>query len=245
MEKLFVGSVLVMSVLLGACSTAPVVDPKVSSVQGLLKPNSVAYVQLPNKLKLTGAYFDVDSHSIIGLAFIAASVATMEAQSRVWDKEYANYLHTHPDALPLETVFDNELKKDLLVRGIAVKNVLATTQPADGKKTAYSVTVSNPGVKNVVVLDNLSSNYHGPSSLDGYNPRSEVRISEVQNDAGFVVPIKQQFLQVEEFGTTGQYYFPTFVSIQSDPERNYLGLQRSISALADKVAAILVASNSK
>lgn len=240
----FAGSILLVA-LLGACSTAPVVDPKVSSVQGLLKPDSVAYVQLPNKLKLTGANFDVNSHSLIGLAIVVAAATTMEAQSAAWEKTYADYLHTHPDALPLETVFDNELKKDLLVRGIAVKNVLATSQPADDKKTAYSVMASSLDVKNVVVLDNLVSFYYAPSSLDGYNPRSGVRVSEVPNNAGFVVPIKQQIFEVEEFGTVGQYYFPSFISIQSDPERGYLGLQRSISALADKVAVILVASNSK
>ncbi len=86
----FIGSILLVT-LLGACSTAPVVDPKVSSVQGLLKPNSTAYAQLPNKLKLTGVKFDVNSHSIIGLAFVAAAAATMEAQSAAWETAYANY----------------------------------------------------------------------------------------------------------------------------------------------------------
>ncbi len=143
--------------------------------------------------------------------------------------------------MPLETVFDNELKKDLLARGIAVKDILAATEPAEDKKTSYSVMASNSDVKNVIVLDNLASFYYAASSLDGYNPRSAVLVSEVPNNAGFVVPIKRQIFEVDEFGTVGQYYFPSFASIQSDPERSYLGLQRSISALADKVAAILVA----
>ncbi len=243
MKKLF-GSVLIMSMLLSACSTAPITEPKASSVQGLLKPNSVACVQLPTKLKRTSVGFDVNSHSLIGLAFVVASAATMEAQSATWSKAYADYLQSHPDALPLENVFNNELQKDLLAHGVAMQPVSMVKRVTDDKKTDYSVTTSASSVKNTIIIDNLVSIYRAPSSLDGYNPESGVLVAEVPNNSGFVTPTKQDFVNVRESGTTGQYYFASFGAIKADPERAYLGLQRSVTALADRVANLLLALNS-
>lgn len=230
---------LVIASLLSACSTAPIMQKE--PVQGLLKNNSDVCMQMQKNPAIIGARFDVTGYTIIGVVYVAAAVSKMKEQSAAMNASYADYLKNHPDVLPLQTTFNNELRKDLLAHGINIKDVSTEAKISVDKKLSYSVTTSSePNIKDTIVIDGLTSLYFAPSSTDSYNPQSMVLVSDVENNAGFIEPRKQDQVVVKSLGDSGLYSFKDFNSILSNPERSYAGLQKSVIALADKVANSLI-----
>jgi hypothetical protein len=228
----------VIASLLSACSTAPITQKE--PVQGLLKNNSDVCMQMQKNPAITGARFDVTGYTIFGVVYVAAAVSKMKEQSTAMNVFYADYLKNHPDVLPLQITFNNELRKDLLAHGINIKDVSTVAKISADKKLSYSATTSEPNIKDTIVIDGLTSLYFAPSSTDSYNPQSMVLVSDVENNAGFIEPRKQDQVVVKSLGDSGLYSFKDFNSIQSNPEHSYAGLQKSVIALADKVADSLI-----
>jgi uncharacterized protein YcfL len=227
MNKTILTTTLI-SMLLSACSSIPANNTV--PVQGALKNTHEIGMSLPGNVVKPSVNFAVTGYTIIGVAYVAAAVSTMNSHSETIQTEYQKYLQAHPDAPTLKDAFNSELKKELENRGINPKLIQVTKAP-----NAEYVIDGQLKEQKVVVLDGLTSQYFAADSGSDYHPRSSVLVSVFESNDHYAKPVNQE--RIINLAVADAY--PNFEALNANPEKSYIGLVSNVQRLADKVADTL------
>ncbi|BBP01926.1 hypothetical protein [Sulfuriferula nivalis] len=229
MNKIILAGV-VTSLFLSACSTMPI--DSAMPVQGTLKNTKEIGLNFQTEAVKPRVDFAVTGYTIIGVAYVAASVSTMNSHSEAMQTAYQKYLAAHPDALTLKDAFNNKLKQDLESRGINPQLVQVTKKADDNKHLSYAMD-SGLKVQKVVVIDGLTSQYFAADNGSDYHPRSSVLVSIFDSNNNYAKPANQERVVNLE---VSDYAYPNFDSLAANPDKSYIGLLTNVEKLADKVA---------
>ena len=224
-----------MSLLLGACSSAPVI--KSEPVQGVLKNETNVSLRMQDAPAVTAVRFNATGYTIFGVAYVAAAVAKMNSQSNEMSAAYNDYFTKHPEIGTLQDTFNNQLENDLSGSGITINKISAEKSVSEQKEISYKINPSETNGKQTVIIDGLTAMYFAPSSTDEYNPRAGVLISVMDPNGTSTKPLKQ-----EEIETTisSNYAYKDYDVLNKDIPKAYAGLQESAKQLAHKVAESLL-----
>lgn len=226
-KKLIMGLSVVAA--LSACTSAPLV--KKEPVTGQLSNAREVALGVTKSPAATGALFDTSGYTIIGVAYVMAAKSKMDAQTAELSKSYAQYVKDTPGAKPLKQVYVDELNAELAKRNVKVKMVDVTPTLSEDKKTVtYGFDAKDTNAQKMLVIGNLISIYHAPSSTDSYRPRSSVHLSIVDPK----MP-NSQATHADSLLFTSEdvaFEYPGYEDITKDIGHSYAGLVANTQNLA-------------
>ena len=118
-----------------ACTSTPVVkkDPVTGQLSNV-KDIALGTTKAP---AVTGALFDTNGYTIIGVAYVMAAKSKMDSQSQELKNAYSEHVQNTPGAKPLKQVFLDEFNTELGKRNIKVKAVDVNISLDESKAAVY------------------------------------------------------------------------------------------------------------
>lgn len=132
MNKTLLSLLLICTTLLSACASKPVVT-KFDTVQGALANVKTIQLRAQPDPAITDVRFNTTGYTIIGVAFVAAAVAKMDAQSKEFEQLVADYSRQHPEVPTLQAAFNDAFIEALQAKGVSHSAVEVNRTTATAK----------------------------------------------------------------------------------------------------------------
>lgn len=220
---------------LAACSSTQQV--KKIPVTGVLSGSQEISLGTTKAPAMTGALFDTEGYTIIGVAYVLAARSTMNSQSAELSKLYADYVKDTSGVKPLKTVFIDEFNAELSKRNVKIKTVEVTPALDDKKAVTYDFDQTAIQSPKLLVIGGLTSIYHATGSTDSYQPKSSVLLSLVDPRVPKTTPTHSDVITAT--GLSESYKYSSYDDVKKDIPQSYEGLVRNTQTLA-RIAAIEV-----